>query len=385
LPTICPRDSVGTVRGTTRRRGSTWSARWYTEDPATGKRRHHEHGGFGTKTAAEDYLNEIVAKVAAGSWAPDRPLTVEALLREHWLPAQELRNLRPTTVAQYRNAADHWLIPYIGARRVKALTPADVTRLVSALKTGRGLSDRSVQVAVGVLKAACGWATNTGLLGRNPTAAVRLPRAARPHLHAWSVDEARSFLATTADDRLAFAWALLLTRGLRRGELCGLRWSDVDLDARVLRITHTRVVVDGHTVESAPKTSAGRRSIPLDDRLVALLAKHKSHQATEQKAAEDAYMDDGYLLADELGHPAHPDSFSRRFDNLVTKSQLPRLTIHGLRHTAATLMLADGVPTKVVTELLGHSSPTVTLGIYAHVLPGMAEDAGAALSKSLLG
>ena len=96
-------------------------------------------------------------------------------------------------------------------------------------------------------------------------------------------------------------------------------------------------------------------------------------------------MDDGYLLADELGHPAHPDSFSRRFDNLVTKSQLPRLTIHGLRHTAATLMLADGVPTKVVTELLGHSSPTVTLGIYAHVLPGMAEDAGAALSKSLLG
>jgi integrase len=103
------------------------------------------------------------------------------------------------------------------------------------------------------------------------------------------------------------------------------------------------------------------------------------------EAASPAYADVGYLLADELGRPIHPDTLSRRFDALVTKSQLPRLTIHGLRHTAATLMLSDGVPTKIVSEMLGHSSPVITLAIYAHVLPGMAEDAGAALSKSLLG
>ena len=118
---------------------------------------------------------------------------------------------------------------------------------------------------------------------------------------------------------------------------------------------------------------------------MSLLRTHKARQAEEKLTAGGAYEDGGYLLADEIGRPYHPDTISKWFNDRVRASRLPRLTFHGTRHTAASLILADGVPVKVVQEMLGHSSPTITLSLYAHVLPGMAEEAGAALSVSLLG
>jgi integrase len=204
-------------------------------------------------------------------------------------------------------------------------------------------------------------------------------------MRVWSAAEAREFLDATSDDRRAFAWALLLTRGLRRGELCGLKWSAVDLVAGTLRVESTLITVEGRPVASRPKTSAGRRSIPLDAHLVALLRAHRKRQQTEQLAVGPAYEHGGYLVADELGHPYHPDTISGWFEARVAETGLPRIRLHDCRHTAASLMLASGVPVKVVSEILGHASPTITLSVYAHVMPGMAESAGAALLASLLG
>jgi integrase len=122
-------------------------------------------------------------------------------------------------------------------------------------------------------------------------------------------------------------------------------------------------VVDGKAITSAPKTSAGKRSIPLDASLVALLKSHQTRQGAERLAAGEVYTDEGYVLADELGVPYHPDKISDSFELLVKAAKLPRIRLHDTRHTAASLMLASGVPTKVVSELLGHSSPTITLSI----------------------
>ena len=135
-------------------------------------------------------------------------------------------------------------------------------------------------------------------------------------------------------------------------------------------------------ITSTPKTSAGKRSVPLDPSLVKLLKSHQTQQGAEKLAAGEAYTDEGYILADELGVPYHPDTISDWFETAVKATKLPKIRLHDTRHRAASLMLASGVPTKVVSELLGHSSPTITLSIYAHVIPGMAEDAGAALSGS---
>lgn len=379
------------MKGFIRQRGSTMTAYWSTVDPATGNRVQHTKGGFPTKKAAQAQLNGIVGKVQEGSWRPDHPLTVRELLEDHWLPAQRARELRPATLAQYEAVVTSWIVPRIGGVRVPALTPKHVTDLVEALRSeksasGRGgLSARSAQLTVGVLKAACAWAAENGYIGRNPISAVRRPRAESKVMRPWSEGDARTFLAATAGDRLAWAWALLLTRGLRRGELCGLRWADVDLEAGRLTLNRTRVVVDGRAVESAPKTAAGRRTVPLDPSLVALLRSHRVQQAQERLAAGGAYEDAGWLFADELGVPYHPDTLSAWFESAAKAAGLPRIRLHDTRHTAASLMLASGVPVKVVSEMLGHASPTITLSIYAHVMPGMAEEAGAALSASLLG
>jgi integrase len=377
------------MKGSIRQRGNTHTAYWFTIDPATGKRVQHSKGGFKTKGAAQKHLNSVLGKVDDGSWRPDKPITVRELLEEHWLPAQRTSGIRPTTVEHYEGVISTWIVPKIGAVKVAALSPDKVTKFVDELRTtprgqrGEGLSIRSSQMAVGVLKSACAWAVVNELVSRNPVQGVRRPKLQRQPMASWTTEQARDFLDSTSDDRLSFAWWLLLSRGLRRGELCGLRNDDVDLDSCVLRINRTRVTTAGEVIDSTPKTESGRRSVPLDPSLVALLRRHKARQAAEKLAAGEAYDDRGFLVADELGVPYNPNDVSRAFNALVKASGLPRIRLHDTRHTAASLMLASGTPVKVVSDLLGHASPTITLATYAHVLPNMAEQAGAALSASL--
>jgi integrase len=202
-------------------------------------------------------------------------------------------------------------------------------------------------------------------------------------MESWSTEQARTFLEFNHEDRLSFAWWLLLSRGLRRGEPCGLRWDDVDLDGRVLQINRTRVTSGREVLDSTPKTESGRRSIPLDDSLVAMLRKHWTRQAADKLKAGEAYRDGGHLLANELGEPYNPNDVSKAFNGLVKASELPRIREHDTRHTAASLVLACGTAVKVVSDLLGHTNPTITLATYARVMPNMAEEAGAALSASL--
>jgi integrase len=294
-------------------------------------------------------------------------------------------------LSQYEGVIESWILPRLGAVKVAQLTPATVVNYMTSLRSERsahgraGLSARSTQLSVGILKSACAWAVQNELIGRNPIASVRRPRAQAPAMKVWTADQARAFLVATRDDRLSVAYALLLSRGLRRGELLGLRWSAVDLEAGALRVDATLIIDDGHTIESRPKTNAGRRRIPLDATLVGLLRSHRDRQRFEKKAAGEAYDDGGYVIVDELGRPYYPGTISVAFKAAAEAAGLPAIRLHDTRHTAASLMLADGVPTKVVTEILGHASPVITLSVYAHVLPGMSEEAGERLSAQLFG
>lgn len=387
------------MRGSIRQRGGTYTAYWFTTDPATGKRIQHSKGGFVRENparptrgdSAREFLNSVLGKVQDDTWRPEKPLMVKDLLELHWLPAMTSRGLRPATLSQYRMVVKSWLVPQLGAVKISSLTPAQMDAAVEALRTtktsqGRkGLSDRSVQLSVGTLKAATTWAVKNGLLARDPLTGYDRPRAKSKEMTAWTANEARAFLVSVADDREAVIWALALTRGLRRGELAGLTWRALDLESGSLEVVRTRVVVDGKAVDSEPKTDAGRRSVPLDASLVAMLKSHKARQAAERLAAGPAYTDLGYVAADELGEPYHPEHFSTRFETLIEKAGQRAVRLHDTRHTAASLMLGAGVPVKVVSEMLGHSSPTITLNIYQHTVPSMAKEAGEALSASLLG
>jgi len=374
-------------RGSTRTRGATWTAYWWVTGP-DGNRRQRSKGGFAKKTAASAHLTEVLAAVQDGSWSEptDRHMTVAAYAREHWLPSLDLR---PGTVAQYRHVAEAWVLPHLGGERLASLTPAHVERMlaqlrISGARSGRPLSDRSVQMAHLVARMMCEHALRRGYLQRNPVTVVARPRARSAEMHAWSADEVRTFLATVATDRLRAAWVLFLARGPRRGEVAGMRWSDVDLDAGRWRVVHTRISVGGTVVESTPKTAAGRRSIPLDGQIVAILRQLRAAQAAERLAFGPGWQDSGYVFVDQEGRPYHPEALSDRWEALVKAADVPRIRLHDARHTAATLMLSNGTPTKVASELLGHASPMITQSLYQHVMPGMSEAAGQALSALIL-
>jgi integrase len=195
----------------------------------------------------------------------------------------------------------------------------------------------------------------------------------------WSAQQSRAFLDHVAEDRLYAAWLLYATTGMRRGEVLGLHWRDVSLDQARLSVRQALVLVGNEPALQEPKTAKGRRSIPLPPETVAALKAHKAAQAQERLALGADYVTDD--VSDDLvfrrqdGTRLHPATVSRRFEALVRQTTLPEIRLHDLRHTFATLALQESIAVKVVSEILGHASVTITYDTYSHVIPGMAEDA----------
>lgn len=380
------------------KRGDTWTAYWYSTDGATGKRKQHSKGGYRTKKEAQAKLVEVLPALTAGTWRPDSPMTVEQLLREHYLPARKSEGLRPTTLSQYTNASDAWIIPHIGQMAARQLTANNTRKWQDKIaesggRDGNPLSPRSVQISVMVLKAATAWAMTNGLLQRDPLSGYKRPRAPKSSRvkEVWTVEQVRQFLASVEDDRLFAAWSLLVTYGPRRGEVCGLRWPAVHLDSGFIDINETRIVVDGHPQASKPKTEAGNRHIPLTAADVAMLKAHRTRQLEERIRVGLGRDDEGFVFTNQLGEPLSPDWLSRRFVELAglveleDGSKLPKLSVHGLRHTAASVMRSLGLPPEVIAAVLGHSSTSVLFEVYRHLFPKETAMVGEVMGEALRG
>jgi integrase len=197
-------------------------------------------------------------------------------------------------------------------------------------------------------------------------------------MRAWGADELVAFLRHADDDRLNALWQLFATTGMRRAEALGVRWGDVDLDAGRISIRQTLAYVGTRATFSEPKTESSRRLVTLAPVTVETLRAHRARQAQERLAIGPGYAPLDLVFAHVDGTPLNPATVSRAFDGLVKAAGLPKITLHGLRHTFATLALLDGIPSKIVAEVLGHSSTTVTEDLYQHVTPGMKADATAA-------
>lgn len=180
-------------------------------------------------------------------------------------------------------------------------------------------------------------------------------------------------------------WLLLATTGLRRGEALGLRWSDIDLEARVLSVSQTVIVVEHVQMIGTPKTAAGARAVELDGMTISALRDHRRTQLEERLLMGAGFTDRGFVFCLPDGAAYHPDRISTEFDRRVARWQVPRITLHGLRHTWATLALRGGVHPKVVQERLGHSTIGITLNTYAHVSVGMQRDAAEKVAGLIFG
>lgn len=375
------------MRGSIIKRGNTYTYVLDLGFDAAGKRRQKWIGGFRTKKEAEDALGVALGRVQAGTFADAGRTTVREFL-EVWI-AGAAPSLAPSTAADYRRIITQYLVPRLGRVKLSKLTSLDVTQfnadmLAGGGKGGRKLSPRTVVYAQSVLGRALADAVRWGLIARNPAHGLARPKVAKPDMSVWTAEQARTFLAYAAEDRWYALWLLLITTGLRRGEASGLRWSDLDLDAKVLSVRRTRTTVDYAIVENEPKTARSRRMVSLDAATVAALLAHRVRQREELVAfdGEDA-APAVYVFTDELGEPSHPQAITDRFQRLTKDAGLPVIRLHDLRHTSATLALMAGIHPKVVQERLGHSSIMITMDTYSHVVQGMQEQAAEQLASLL--
>ncbi|KAA0233128.1 MAG: site-specific integrase [Actinobacteria bacterium] len=381
------------MKGHTRRRGKTWAfVIDIGTDPATGRRRQKWVSGFERERDAAKAMRDYIARIERGEVVAEANETVASYLRDQWLPSRRSK-VKESTWAGYQDAVEGRIIPAIGALPLRKVTPKHIAKLYDDLliagsrdtRRGRGLAPKTVRNTGLVLKKALGDAVRLGLLARNPTEHVEMPRVERKEMKTWTTAQARQFIGFIRGDRLEALWILMLTSGMRRGELIGLKWADVDLDAGRLAVRRARVAVGYKVVWSSPKTMKSARVIALDVATCDVLQAHRAGQGDEMALVGDAYHDEDLVFAKPDGSPLHPDYVSQRFGRLVKKAGLPIIRLHDTRHTAATLLLEAGIPVKVVSERFGHSTTSITADLYQHVAPHMQEEAANKLGAMLLG
>ena len=379
----CPRLAAGGRHG-------SWYVRLELPAALDGHRRRIRRGGYPTRHAALAVLTRLRSPRPGDNGS--RVLTVG-----DWLVARTVT--APSTVRGYAAHVRLHLAPYLGEVLLAELTAGQVQAMFAAIirhhqALGTPISAATLTRIRATLRAALNAAIARGLLAENPACRAELPRARRPRAVVWSehrVEQWRrtgerpavavwtaaqtaQFLASIESHHLYAAFHLIALRGLRRGEAAGLRWCDIDLDAKTAVITQQLQQHDGRLVICPPKTAHSARVIALDRTTVAALAAHRDRQRAEAAGGPGSRVS-GFVFTNLNGDPMAPDRLTRTFRKLVAEAGLPPVRLHDLRHGAATLALAAGVDLRVVQEMLGHSSIVLTADTYTSVLPQVAHAA----------
>lgn len=367
----------GHVRRLQRMDGSPGSWRAVIDDPnqANGTRKQVSRC-FSTKRDAVTWLEEVRSTPVRAVEGP----TVDEYL-QGWLEGRVF--LRASSRASYEAHIRVHISPVLGEMSLGSVTAADVDGFVRVL-VNRGLSASTVRHVVGTLNAGYEAAIRAGIISTNPVDGVELPPMRGHARGAWTADQARAFLTGTTADPLVAMWRLALLRGLRRGELLGLSWSDIDLDQAVLTVTTTRVAVPGLGVISGPpKSASGYRRIVLDQGTIGALRIHHRQQAADRLRAGEQWPATGLVFVDDDGQPLPPWWISKRFTQLCNDLALPAVRLHDLRHASASLGLQAGESLREVQVRLGHARISTTAATYATVPEALARSSADRLAVLL--
>ena len=373
---------------------ATWSFVVDLPREEDGRRRQVKRHGFRTRREAEVAMALVVTSGSpddsASSTHSDpstaigsRDLPTVSAWLEKWLTSVR-GSLRLSTFTLYEGAARNWITPRIGEHKIDEINPQVAEALYRDLQAS-GLSARSARLAHTVLKLALSKAVDWDVLSSSGLdRKVELPKLNSRREDPWSPEEARSFLAATEHTRLWPLWVLLLTTGLRRGEALGLAWSHIDFDEGRVVIARSLVAsAEGPRIE-LPKTSAGRRVVPLVPAATSALALQRDLQALD-KDALSTWPDNDFVFTTQVGTPYDPRNVSRYFTNACAASHMRHIRLHDLRHSVATMALTSGTHPKLVQELLGHANIQVTLDTYSHVIGGMSRQAADDVAGVLFG
>jgi len=338
------------------------------------------------KTAqdARDNAGEIRKRLTEGLPARDAKATLETFTLDWIASALAASDRKRTTKVMYAGVARvHIVGSHIGGLALDKVRPMHVEGWIVGLKD-KGLAESTIRSAYTILRAVLDTAVRDGALARNPAAVVKRPKVTTKEAAYLTPEQVRTLLEAGKGSRYGHLFTLLVNTGLRRGEALALSWSDVDLGAKLLRVRGTLARVDGKLIVTSTKTAKSKRSIPVSEATETLLKDIRTRQLKDRLKAGSQWHQTGYVFTTEDGMPCDPRHALRALKSAATKASMEGIGLHTLRHSAATTMLTNGVPLKVVSEILGHASIVITADIYGHVSPDVSREALATLSASLL-
>lgn len=357
---------------------------WLSMGVKSGGRRDRRHVSGGTRREVAEKLRAMQAKRDAGVVPSTGRSSTVAVWLEHWLDNIASQKVRPKTLQGYRGMVRCRIAPAVGHHRLDRLQPEHVEAFYAGMKA-EGLSSATVLQCHRILSRALKVAMQRGKVAQNVCTLVDAPSLISREIRPLTTVEARTLLATSVERRNGARWSVALSLGLRQGEALGLMWADLDLEQGTLTVRRALQRLAGQgLVLVEPKSDAGHRTIALPAPLVDVLRSHRAAQLEERLRAGSEWQDHGLVFAQENGKPIDPRTDHRAWKALLEAAGVRDARLHDARHTAATLLLLQGVSTRVVMDVLGHSQVSLTLR-YQHVLPEAARDAAHRMGEALWG
>lgn len=373
------------MQGSIFKRGKTYSVSVNLHKDENKKWVKVQKGGFKTKKEAEQYLRDMISQSERGEYAQYENMNVESFMNL-WLDQHCRHNLKSSTFANRQNMVQKRIIPELGKYLLDELKPIHFMRFYNDMHQ-KEYSAEYIHTMHSCMRTAFKHAYKWELVSRFVMEKVEAPKfEKKKQLNTWTLEDCSEFLKYTSSLKFEYrhiGFVLAIFTGMRRGEILGLRWSDIDYDKKTLQVVQTvyRPLKQSPSIQT-PKTAGSVRSISLPDNVIDELRQHKKNQNEMRLKFGGAYNDHNLVCPRPDGKPMDPRGLNEHFDDCIKKTGMQKIRFHDLRHSHATIMLQLGEHPKVVSERLGHSNVNITLNTYSHVLPNMQQDAARKLFEA---
>lgn len=370
---------TGNIQKRKRKNGYSWEITIETPpNPITKKRNRTTKTVKGTKKDAEQMMRKLIAEAEKGYHVTNNKITILEWVQT-WLEIYIMPNVSPTTLSRYQGMVKRYIDPLLGNIQVQQLSTLAVQSWVNSLKvspvSGKEMSAATIKHTYHVLKGAMDKAVLAGIIPRSPCQGIMLPKGEKKAAVIYDEQQIQQLIRAAKGTEMELPIDMELCLGLRRGELLGLQWGDVDWEKNQVHIIRNRVIVNGKSVVKDPKTESSKRTTDVPTQLMEKLKRHQCTCQLNRLRMGEAYMVTDYIIVHPDGKPIYPEYLSQMLTKLQNKADLPQCRFHDLRHLCASIMLRQGVNVKVAQERLGHKDISTTLNIYSHVLPSSAKEA----------
>lgn len=369
------------------KRGKTYTIVFDIGRDENGKRKQKSKGGFRTKKEAEKALNEIKFKLQKGEYFESEDIFFKDYLNK-WMKEYCKNTLAPKTITTYNQLMICYILPKLGNIKLDKLKPLDLQSFYNYLQNDLNLSGTTALHCHTIIHTSLKHAVQWQILNKNVADAVTRPKRTNSKMNVLNVEDMNKLLERLEGSTLYLPVILAVTAGLRRGEILGLTWNNIDLQKKTIYVEHQLQKVDDEYKLLPTKTAKSKRKVALLDYTIPILKSHRKLQLQNQLLLGSEYEDNNLVCCKSDGKPYDPDYVSRNFLRKMTRISeelnIPKIRFHDLRHTHATLLLKQGVNPKIVSERLGHSNISITLDTYTHVLPDMQKEAAEKLNDLMI-